>query len=357
MNQSSVTPEAADFTNIAGPSVLGHLLSCALFGVLAVQLYVYTIAFKHDPRWLRVLVYTIFTLEVAFQGIEAYSAWYSLGAGWGKVANLKGYPLPTVAFSTLTGVITSLVHGFYSWRIAVLMRKYVVVVIIGLLSLVQLSMSIYVTVHVARAQGQAALAALHQTSKIITVWFSFSAAADVLITVAMTMLLLAARRRSHYVFTNTRLQNLIKYTVETGLITSCSVLIVLALFLALPEDRYHYILYYSLGKIYANTLMATLNARITFVTSGQVANSDTALMLRGQTNENDHLWTDLQHKSSASAPQKRGREDDLQVSVAKSTLVLRDDEDIEMSGKSSRQTRLTGDGSVSSHTLDANNRL
>lgn len=76
--------------------------------------------------------------------------------------------------------------------------------------------------------------------------------------------------------------------------------------------------------------MATLNARITFVTSGQVANSDTALVIRGQTNENDQLWTDL-HKPSAPAPHKSGREDDLHVTVAKSTLVLRDDEDIEMS--------------------------
>lgn len=95
--------------------------------------------------------------------------------------------------------------------------------------------------------------------------------------------------------------------------------------------------YNSLGKLYANTLMATLNARITFVTSNQITNSDStcsALMFRGQTNENDELWTDLQHKPSSSAPQKGGREDDLQVSVAKTMLVLRDhepDEEIEMS--------------------------
>lgn len=60
---------------------------------------------------------------------------------------------------------------------------------------------------------------------------------------AMTMLLLAARRRTHYVFTNTRLQNLIKYTVETGLITTCAVLVSLTLFLTLPESKYYYTVY------------------------------------------------------------------------------------------------------------------
>lgn len=114
-------------------------------------------------------VYTIFSLEVIFQYLEAQKTWWSLGAGWGKLSNLRGFPSPSISFSTLTGVVTSLVHGFDSWRIAVLMRGYVrvvvVVVIIGFvsalqqrnrlsgltlaqLSLGQLSMAIYISVYV-----------------------------------------------------------------------------------------------------------------------------------------------------------------------------------------------------------------
>ncbi|TFL04938.1 hypothetical protein BDV98DRAFT_523645 [Pterulicium gracile] len=343
----------ADFTHIAGPYVLGHLLSYGIFGVLFVQIYVYTVAFKHDPKWLRILVYTIFAIEVAFQSIETYMAWWSLGTGWGKLPNLLGFPSPTISFTTLTGLVTSLVHGFYGWRIAKLMRGYVVVVIIAALSLVQLSMTIYVTVHLAQSQGDAAAATLQTTSRIITVWLAFAAAADIVITVAMSNLLLDARRRSHFTPTNTRLQNLTKYTVETGLVTTCAVLIDLILFLSVPTTNYHYIIFYSIGKIYANTLMATLNARITFVTSqDQTPKSDTALMFMSE-NDNNGLWKDMQKPSAGTSPKSDGgREGDLRVNVAKTTLVLQDDdtEGIEIPTKHSRRMSTSG-GDVGGKTL------
>ncbi|TFL00761.1 hypothetical protein BDV98DRAFT_94336 [Pterulicium gracile] len=103
-------------------------------------------------------------------------------------------------------------------------------------------MAIYLTAHHARNQGNAVVSTLQETSRIITLWLAFAAAADVVITVALTMLLLSARRRSHFICTNTRLQNLIKYTVETGFITSCVVLIVTILFPTLPDSQYYYML-------------------------------------------------------------------------------------------------------------------
>lgn len=81
------------------------------------------------------LVYTIISLEVAFQGIEAYKAWWTLGAVWGNLSHLRGFPSPSIDITLLTEIVTSLVHGFYSWRIAGLMRGYLVVVLTGLVSM------------------------------------------------------------------------------------------------------------------------------------------------------------------------------------------------------------------------------
>lgn len=73
--------------------------------------------------------------------------------------------------------------------------------------------------------------------------------------------------------------------------------------------------------------MATLNARITFVTSqDQTPKSDTALMFMSE-NDNNGLWKDMQKPSAGTSPKSDGgREGDLRVNVAKTTLVLQDDE-------------------------------
>lgn len=75
--------------------------------------------------------------------------------------------------------------------------------------------------------------------------------------------------------------------------------------------------YYSLGKIYANTLLATLNSRMTFITSSsQLSNSETALRLfsRGA------LWKDMGSVSTAGQSIDNGR-----VHVKTATVVFKDD--------------------------------
>ncbi len=58
----------------------------------------------------------------------------------------------------------------------------------------------------------------------------------------MVFCMLRERRRSAYKQTITRLENAIKYIIETGAITSGMLLIILILFLALQNTNYHYIL-------------------------------------------------------------------------------------------------------------------
>ncbi|TFL07050.1 hypothetical protein BDV98DRAFT_578599 [Pterulicium gracile] len=313
----SACPPMPDLTAVAGPYVVGHMLSFGVFGVLCVQMYIYHIAFKTDPSWLKGTVWLLFAIEVTFQAIQFHMAWWSLGEGWGKLDRIMSFPTPTIAFTTLTGLATAIVHAFYSWRIIALSKRYIVPVIIGLLSATQLVMTIYVSVYLATHLDVPAMVALQSVSKFITVWFIFAAVADVVITVAMTTLLVIARRGSSYQQTNSRVENLIKYTVETGLVTSCGAIIVLILFQVYKDGVYYYIIYYSLGKIYANTLLATLNSRMTFITSSsQLSNSETALRLfsRGA------LWKDMGSVSTAGQSIDNGR-----VHVKTATVVFKDD--------------------------------
>jgi hypothetical protein len=319
-----------DLTQVAGPYIVGHMLSFGVFGVLCVQLYIYHLGFKHDPTWLKGIVWLLFLIELTFQAIEFHMAWWSLGEGWGKLPRILGFAKPTIAFTTLTGVATSIVHGFYAWRIIALSRKYVVAVCIGLLSGTQLVMTIYVSVYLAQNLDLPAPQALHDVTKFITVWFVFAAAADIVITISMTSLLVIARKGSSYSQTNARVENLIKYTVETGLVTSFGAILVLILFLVWQSAVYYYIVYYSLGKIYANTLLATLNSRMTFITSSsQLSNSETALRLYSR----GAMWKDMPTTSVAPGI------DNGRVHVKTATVVFKDSDGMDVSTMKHRDDR------------------
>ena len=283
----------------------------------------YHIAFKKDPLYLKGVVYVLFLIEVVFQALEAHMAWFSLGEGWGQINQLIGFTKGSVAFTTLTGLATSIVHGFYAWRIVALSgrrwHRWVLPIAVGLLSAAQLSMTIYISAFLAENLNAGAAVILVESKNFITSWFILAVAADVVITVGMTTLLVTAKRKTSYSPTANKVGNLIKYTVETGLITSFGALLVLILFLSWNDGSiYYYIIYYSLGKIYSNTLLATLNSRITFVTSSsQLGNGAEALRM----NTRNGMWKDFASASRSPPTSNMDR-----VEIKTSTVVFNDSE-------------------------------
>ncbi|KAI9451311.1 hypothetical protein BJY52DRAFT_1298465, partial [Lactarius psammicola] len=54
-----------DITRVAAPLLLGPLFNWALYGILCVQIYVYSCNFPKDRRSVKFLVYFVFVLETA----------------------------------------------------------------------------------------------------------------------------------------------------------------------------------------------------------------------------------------------------------------------------------------------------
>lgn len=69
-------------------------------------------------------VWVIFAIELAFQIIGTEFAWSALGAGWGNPTRLLVHPPAAVSAPLLTGIVTLLVQGFYTWRIVVLGERW-----------------------------------------------------------------------------------------------------------------------------------------------------------------------------------------------------------------------------------------
>jgi uncharacterized protein with PQ loop repeat len=79
MTESSVLPTAAtassDVTRLAIPLLFGPLCNWALYGILCVQIYVYSYNFPQDSRPIKFLAYFVFLLETvqtALTGADIY---------------------------------------------------------------------------------------------------------------------------------------------------------------------------------------------------------------------------------------------------------------------------------------------
>ncbi|KIK53480.1 hypothetical protein GYMLUDRAFT_1026208 [Collybiopsis luxurians FD-317 M1] len=279
-------------------SVIGPRASGILFHIWN-TLYstitdIYQIAFRGSDRlWLRVLgdyigclSFTMLISEVVFQVLETFIAWWGFGSGWGLPERIEFFPPEANPIPALIGFDVSFTYAFYCWRIFMLGKSYIIPVIVCLISTAQLALSIYISAMILKVVE---LQLVHEFNAAIS--------------------------------TITRVENAIKYIIETGAITAIVMLVELALFLALPNETYNYMVVFSSGKIYANALLANLNSRITFVTSGTAHLYQSDSDIRSTVNSlwpTSHPDTKQRHQNPTAAPS----DNPTQNIVLHSTTVL-----------------------------------
>ncbi|EGN92935.1 hypothetical protein SERLA73DRAFT_163776 [Serpula lacrymans var. lacrymans S7.3] len=169
------------------------------------------------------------------------------------------------ALTGLMGLVSSMVHGFFCWRLWVISKSLIVPCVVMTISLLQCIMVIY------EAIGSAIVGVIYSlptdslggtpTAWGSYLWLGGSLVCDVIITVQTTRLLFRNKSASEFKKTKSLLTKLIKLTIETGMVTSVATLVELIMAVKLSA-YYHFLIFYSLSKLYANCMMATLNARL-----------------------------------------------------------------------------------------------
>jgi len=88
---------------------------------------------------------------------------------------------------------------------------------------------------------------------------ALSATADVII--AATLVIMLNRSRTGFSKSDTMINKLILFVVNTGLLTSCCAIASLISLVASPRTLIYASFYFCIGRLYSNSLLATLNAR------------------------------------------------------------------------------------------------
>ncbi|KAF5368265.1 hypothetical protein D9615_010364 [Tricholomella constricta] len=106
-------------TRAITPQFIGNLLNYALMGVLAMQVYFYTLTFQEDRLAIKSLVYLVFVLDIIQTCFSTHYFWQSLVDGWGDTSPaIAAWSLGTL--TPLAGSIAFIVQSFFAWRIWVL---------------------------------------------------------------------------------------------------------------------------------------------------------------------------------------------------------------------------------------------
>lgn len=158
--------------------------------------------------------------------------------------------------SLCTGVTGALVQLFYVMRVWLLCKNKILTGFILLLTLASTGMGLS---WVVIAMQQETYDDLLSVSWLTITVDSLSAVTDIVIASALVFLLHQAR--TGFKKSDTMINKLILFVVNTGVLTSCCALASLLVLAASPLTLIYAPLYFCLGRLYTNSLLATLNAR------------------------------------------------------------------------------------------------
>lgn len=249
-----------DFTLISGPLALGYMIGYFLYGMSVVQLFLYLKNYPKDAHWIKITVWLAFAMETVIAVLTGIATWNTFGVGWGNVEALRiidksWSPLPI--FNSLTAMIA---QTFFAWRIWKLTHKIWISTGITILAIAGSAFAWYYNIRI-DLMGRH-VEAVSSVSAFISAWLACNVLCDVSITGVIVFTLYKAHTTAVVSNTATTLMNILKFTIETGLITAVWSVIELSLWLSMPGNGFHWIFFLARGRIYNNWLLATLNSRI-----------------------------------------------------------------------------------------------
>ncbi|KIK53530.1 hypothetical protein GYMLUDRAFT_232775 [Collybiopsis luxurians FD-317 M1] len=255
-----------DIQLLVGPALLGSLFSWCLYGILIIQLYIYCLHFRRDGYKIQITVYGLFVIDTWHTVAITSIAWSFLVSGWGNPDALRftGWGFAFIPF--ISGLSAAWVQLFFAWRIFVLGEGRFHLFwkgIVALICAISLTQGIAGMISGIKFLSINDIQQFHLIYGPAATWLAGSAFVDVLIAVSMVVLLSVAKKRINLVNTSTDavLTRLIHLTIETGSVTAIAAVVDLGFFLGQPKNNLHLLMALILGKLYTNTLYATLISR------------------------------------------------------------------------------------------------
>ncbi|KAF8311103.1 hypothetical protein DL93DRAFT_2083825 [Clavulina sp. PMI_390] len=246
-----------------------EIVSAVLFGILTVQCSVYFDWYQQDKRWLKGLVSILWLIEFLTQII----------AGWTTYVVTIQFSSPSYAFDALWGNVVMGVLGvsnavvvqlFYARRGYLLNKSLWPLSLISVvIALISFGLGLATSIELV-TMPQTQQAFVHRWSKDL--WFCAEASTDLIVAIIVVYSLRASARE--YGHSSSGLRGLILYTIGSGILMTIITIIIIILFNVLPNSWTYNAVSLVAGRIYAVSLLTSLNLRGTWINAKTNASSD-----------------------------------------------------------------------------------
>ncbi|KAI0066614.1 hypothetical protein BV25DRAFT_1409151 [Artomyces pyxidatus] len=248
-------------TTVIGPIFVGNVINWLLMGTLIVQVYIFSVNFPGERLRLRLLVYGILCLDIVQTVFGTHLAWWYMISSWNNPIALESLPWSDVTIPIMCGLVAGIVQIFYAWQIWVLTKTILMHGFAALIVVVALAQSLTAVITPSLLRRDPDAQNYLHLFPGFEFWLAGSFVADILICSCMLWILYHAKTGTMWTHSESLISKLILNTIRTGTVTVVCAAIDLALFVALSDGNYHLAPAYILGKLYSNSLMATLNGR------------------------------------------------------------------------------------------------
>jgi hypothetical protein len=243
--------------NTFGAAFIGAMVAGFLLGVSCLQAYMY-FSTQSDTAITKYLVGMVVLFDVVHQALISHTVYYYVVTNWGSEAVLATVVWSLLAEVLFNGFAAFCVQSFLTWRIWALSKKMWITSIVACLVLAEFGCVItFGVIALIRVRTFEDLAAdLKGLSIAVN---ALAAAGDVLIASVLTFLLQTSK--TGFQRSDTMLNKLTLFAVNTGALTSLCAVASLISILAAPNTFIYISFFFCMGRLYTNSLLATLNAR------------------------------------------------------------------------------------------------
>ncbi|KAF9469498.1 hypothetical protein BDZ94DRAFT_1303209 [Collybia nuda] len=249
----------AVFDLILGPILMGTMMNILLFGIMIVQCYLYYERYKRDRLIIKSVVVLLLFLDALSSCFAMIMSYDYFVTNFGNIPAITVTNIGVDPYPLLTGVTAFVVQSFFAWRIHILIRSRALSILIVVLSAVQMLASIGAVIGGVMVKEFAKFVHLKQVS---LVWLLGSVVTDAIITVSLVSFLKNAR--TGFRSTDHLTSRIIRFTVQTGLLTTM---------FAVASSLLHLAFGLPLSKLYTNSLLSSLNSRAVWSNEGYTSKS------------------------------------------------------------------------------------
>ncbi|KAF7340804.1 hypothetical protein MSAN_02109500 [Mycena sanguinolenta] len=243
-----------------GTILIGFTIATTLYGITVLQTYLYFRHYTKDALWMRVMVASLWALDTFTTILVAHSLYTYTVLNFLNLAADEAIPWSFALESEMVDIITLIAQCFFGYQLLLVSKYKIIPIAVFLLAIAAFALDIKVTAELFKTLSVAALGT-RQIYVVGSVVQGLCFLCDVIITGGLVYHFRGAESKQKS--TGVMVDNLILYTVTRGTATAICQLMFMALNVSRPNDTFWQPFHQAVGKLYVNSVLATLNFRAT----------------------------------------------------------------------------------------------